>query len=220
MAASDGGNTGISIGGYDAERRPFIYVDFIAAAWGGRPFADGLDGNSSLFANTSLQPVEVLEREQPLEILRMELLPDVGGPGKFRGGMSVRRDYRLREAEAVLQVRADRHRFAPYGLQGGRPGRLARNYLNPGTPAERELPGKFTTTIQRGDVFRHELAGAGGWGDPFDRDPRLVLRDVRDELVSLESAREDYGVVIDPESWTVDDAATARRRARSKAPSR
>jgi N-methylhydantoinase B len=134
--------------------------------------------------------------------------------------MSVRRDYRLREAEAVLQVRADRHRFAPYGLQGGRPGRLARNYLNPGTPAERELPGKFTTTIQRGDVFRHELAGAGGWGDPFDRDPRLVLRDVRDELVSLESAREDYGVVIDPESWTVDDAATARRRARSKAPSR
>jgi N-methylhydantoinase B len=217
FAASEGGNTGISIGGYDANRRPFIYVDFLCCAWGGRSFADGLEGNANIFANTSLQPIEVLEREQPLAIDRFELIPDSGGPGKFRGGMSVRRDYRFLEDEAVLQVRADRVRFQPYGLSGGRPGKSARNYLNPGTPNEQALPGKLTRTIHRGDVFRHEHAGAGGWGDPFARDPVWVLRDVRNELVSLESARDDYSVAIDLATWTVDAAETARLRSRRRA---
>jgi N-methylhydantoinase B len=211
-AAGDGGNTGISIGGYDRERRPFIYVDFLAVAWGGRPFADGLDGNSSMFANTSLQPAEVLEREQPIEVLRFEFRPDSGGPGKFRGGMGVRRDYRLTADEAVLQVRSDRVHFRPYGLAGGLPGQSSRNVLNPDSPDERPLPGKFNLTLRRGDIYRHELAGAGGWGDPVERDPARVLRDVRNGLVSLESARRDYGVAIDPTTWTVDDAETARLR--------
>lgn len=219
-AASDGGNTGISIGGYDRERRPFIYVDFLAVAWGGRPFADGLDGNSSLFANTSLQPIEVLEREQPLEILCFEFRPDSGGPGTFRGGMGVRRDYRLTEDEAVLQVRSDRVRFRPYALSGGQPGQPSRNVLNPETPAERPLPGKFNLTLHRGDVYRHELAGAGGWGDPFARDPLSVLRDVRNGLVSLESARRDYGVAIDTATWTIDGEETARLRSASSRHSR
>jgi N-methylhydantoinase B len=217
FAASDGGNTGISIGGYDRERRPFIYVDFLAVAWGGRPFADGLDGNSSMFANTSLQPAEVLEREQPLEILRFEFRPDSGGPGKFRGGMGVRRDYRLTEDEAVLQVRSDRVHVRPYGLHGGGPGQPSRNLLNPDTADERPLPGKFNLTLHRGDVYRHELAGAGGWGDPFERDPIRVLRDVRNGLVSLESARRDYGVAIDPATWAVDEAETTRLRTRNDA---
>jgi len=70
--------------------------------------------------------------------------------------------------------------------------------------------------IKRGDVFRHVLAGAGGWGDPLERDPAAVLRDVRNELLSPEKAVADYGVVIDVASWTVDAAATARRRAEIK----
>lgn len=212
FAASDGGNTGISVGGYDAERRPFVYVDFLASAWGGRPWADGLDGNTNLMSNLACQPAEVCERETPLEILSCAFIPDAGGPGRFRGGMSVRRDYRLLEAEATLQVRADRCHFPPYGLQGGHPGRLGRNTLNPDADAPEPLPGKFTRTIRRGDVFRHEQAGAGGWGDPLDRDPAAVLRDVRNEFVSPESARRDYGVVLAPEGWAVDAAATARLR--------
>lgn len=213
FAASDGGNTGISVGGYDSERRPFVYVDFLASAWGGRPWADGLDGNTNLMSNLACQPAEVCERESPLEILSCEFIQDAGGPGKFRGGMSVRRDYRLLEEEAVLQVRADRFRFQPYGLQGGQPGRLGRNFLNPGTPEEQQLPGKFTLTFHRGDIFRHEQAGAGGWGDPLGRDPARVLSDVRNGFVSSEAARRDYGVAIDTAAWTVDEAETVRLRA-------
>jgi N-methylhydantoinase B len=126
--------------------------------------------------------------------------------------MSIRRDYRLLEEEAVLQVRADRHAFRPYGLYGGSPGRPSRNTLTAGG-VEREIPAKVTMTMRRGDVFRHDQPGPGGWGDPLERDPARVLRDVRNELVSVDSARDDYGVVIDRAAWRVDEAATAALRA-------
>jgi N-methylhydantoinase B len=67
-------------------------------------------------------------------------------------------------------------------------------------------------TIRRGDVFRHVLAGAGGWGDPLERDPEAVLRDVRNELLSPGKAAADYGVIVDRARWTVDAAATEKRR--------
>ena len=82
-AASDGGNTGITIGGYDAALRPFIYVDFLSGCWGGRPWADGLDGNTSMFANMASFSVEVIEAENPLEVLDYEFVPDTGGAGKY-----------------------------------------------------------------------------------------------------------------------------------------
>ena len=85
---------------------------------------------------------------------------------------------------AILQVRSDRRDFRPYGLYGGGPGKPSMNYLNP-EGENRPLPSKLTMTIRRGDTFRHEVAGAGGWGDPLERDPAMVLRDVRNELVSL-----------------------------------
>jgi N-methylhydantoinase B len=67
-------------------------------------------------------------------------------------------------------------------------------------------------TIKRGDVFRHEVAGAGGWGDPLERDPTAVLKDVRNELISLATAAQEYGVAIDTHNWKVDEAATQRLR--------
>ena len=210
-AASDGGNTCITIGGYTPEREPFICVDFTAGTWGGRPWADGLQGNSNMFANMASQSAEVMEAEQPVQILAYELVQDRAGPGKFRGGAPYRRDIRLDEAEAVLQIRSDRKKIRPYGLYGGRPGQPSANVLNPDRNA-RPLESKVTTTMFRGDVIRHEWAGGGGWGDPLERDPERVLRDVRNEYVSRESARDDYGVVIDTASWTVDAAATAARR--------
>ena len=217
FAASEGGNTGITIGGYDRDRRPFIYVDFLCSAWGARPWADGLDGNAHMLANLSLQSAEICEIEQPIEVLACEFIQDVMGAGKYRGGASVRRDYRFLEAEAVLQVRSDRRAFRPYGLYGGRPGRPSLNVMNPGDDA-RVLPAKFTMTIRRGEVFRHEQPGPGGWGDPLEREPWRVLRDVRNEYVSLDAAREEYGVVIDAATGTVDDARTeALRRAMRRA---
>ena len=210
-AASDGGNSGVSIGGYDAERNPYIYVDFACGTWGGRPWADGLQGNSNMFANMASQSVEVIEAEQPVEILAYELLPDRAGPGKYRGGAPYYRDYRFTEKEAVLQVRSDRARFRPYGLYGGLPGTASANYLNP-QRENKKLTSKPTMMIENGDVFRHELAGGGGWGDPLERHPSDVLRDVRNELVSAEAARTGYGVIIDTEAWRVDIDGTSALR--------
>ena len=215
-AASDGGNSGVSIGGYDAERKPYIYVDFACGTWGGRPWGDGLQGNSNMFANMASQSVEVIEAEQPVEILAYELLPDRAGAGQYRGGAPYYRDYRFTEKEAVLQVRSDRARFRPYGLYGGMPGQPSANYLNP-HGNNQKLTSKPTMMIQKGDVFRHELAGGGGWGDPLDRDPDHVLRDVRDELVSITSAESDYGVIINACSMTVNEKATSSLREEMRA---
>src|SRR6266566_1027126 len=143
IAASEGGNTGVSIGGYYPDRSPFIFVEFFCSAWGGRAWSDGLDGNANLMANMSMPPVEITEAEQPLRIHRTEFIQDVGGAGKYRGGASIRRDYEMLEAEAVLQVRSDRHDFRPYGLYGGSPGQPSQNVMNPDTE-NRPLPGKLT----------------------------------------------------------------------------
>jgi len=211
FASSDGGNTGISIGGWNADRRPFIYVDFTCCAWGGRPYADGLDGNSNIYANMASQSIEVTETEQPIEITAYEFIPDAMGPGKFRGGAPFRRDYRFLAEEGILQVRSDRRDFRPYGLYGGSPGKPSMNYLNP-EGENCPLPSKLTMTIRRGDTFRHEVAGAGGWGDPLERDPAMVLRDVRNQLVSLTAAHADYGVVFRGKPLAVDETATQAAR--------
>jgi N-methylhydantoinase B len=211
FAASDGGNTGVSIGGYLPDRTPFIYVDFTCCAWGARPYADGLDGNSHIYANMASQPIEVTETEQPLQITAYEFIQDAMGPGKFRGGAPFRREYKLLAEEAVLQVRSDRRDFRPFGLYGGGPGRPSMNYLNPDdNPAP--LPSKLTMNMKKGDLFRHEVAGGGGWGDPLERDPALVLRDVLNGFVSERAAREDYGVVLTGKPLIVDAAATTALR--------
>ena len=211
-AAGDGGNTGISIGGYDARRKPFVYVDFTCGAWGGSPWADGLDGNSHMMANMASQSIEVTEAEMPLAVIAYEFVPDKAGAGKFRGGVPFRRDYRFIEHEGVLQVRSDRRDHRPFGLYGGSPGRPSENYLNPDVD-RRLAPSKFTKNIQKGDVFRHVLAGGGGWGDPLERDPAAVLRDVRNEVLSRDRAKSDYGVVVDTKNWRVDMKRTNELRA-------
>ncbi|MBO0711175.1 MAG: hydantoinase B/oxoprolinase family protein [Acetobacteraceae bacterium] len=214
FAASEGGNTGVTIGGYDPERKPFIYVDFLAGAWGARPWADGPDANASMFANMASFSVEVIEAENPLEVLDYQMVPDTGGPGRYRGGVSLRRTWRMLAEEGILQVRADRQTHRPYGLQGGGPGAAGRNVLDPGLPSEEQLAGKVTMTLCRGQVFRHELPGGGGWGDPLERDLTLLARDLRDGLVSAEAAARDYGVVATGDPPVIDATATEALRAR------
>jgi N-methylhydantoinase B len=211
FACEVGGDTGVSIGGYDAERRPFVFLEFLFGSWGGRPNKDGVDGNSSSVVNFSNNPVEVIESEYPIAIEQYGFVPDTGGPGRFRGGLALVRQYRFLETEGTLQLRTDRRRFLPYGLQGGRPGTPSRNVLTP--RAVTELPGKCTVTIRRDDVFRHVLAGAGGFGDPLDRDPERVLRDVLEEKITPAYARREYGVVIDEATDAVGADATRELRA-------
>jgi N-methylhydantoinase B len=213
FAACDGGNTGVTIGGYDKELNPFIYVDFMSGAWGARPWADGLDGNTVMFANMASFSVEVIEAENPLEVLDYEFVPDTGGAGKFRGGMSQRKTWRMLADEGVLQVRADRQTHRPYGLYGGGPGAPGVNVLNPGQPAEQKLHAKITMNLKREEIFRHELPGAGGWGPALERDLDLVAGDLRDGLVSIEAAAHDYGVVAEGDPPVIDAAASETLRA-------
>jgi len=210
-ACEVGGDTGITIGGYDAERHPFVFLEFLNSGWGGRPFADGVDGCASSVVNFSNYPSEVIENEYPLRIEEYGFQPDSGGAGQYRGALGLVRQYRFLEAEGTLHIRSDRTRFPAYGLKGGQPGRLCRTILNPG-PSQRVLPAKTLLIIRRDEVFRHELAGAGGWGDPFARDPEAVLADVRDGKLSVEAARSAYGVVLTAEGSSVDQEATERTR--------
>jgi N-methylhydantoinase B len=166
--------------------------------------------------NFSNNPVEIIESEYPLMIERYGYLPDTGGPGRFRGGLALERQYRFLEREGTLQLRTDRRHHMPYGLAGGRSGTPSRNVLNPG-PDARELPAKCTLTVRRGDVYRHELAGAGGWGDPLQRDPERVLHDVMEEKITVAYARREYGVAIDERTWKVVSEETARLRAGARA---
>ncbi len=215
-AAGDGGNTGISVGGYYADRKPFVYVDFTCGAWGARPWADGLDGNSHMFANMALPSVEVTEAEQPISVLAFEFATDKCGAGKWRGGVPYYRDYRLNTEEATLSVRSDRRAFRPFGLYGGSPGVASENYMAP-QGARDVVPSKLTRMFYKGEVFRHVHPGGGGWGDPLERDPDLVLRDVRNEFITASKAEADYGVVIDAVRWQVDFAATQKRQSAIRA---
>ncbi len=213
FAAGDGGNTGITVGGYDRDRKGFIYVDFLSGAWGARPWADGLEGNTTMFANMASFSVEVIEAENPLEVLDYGFVPDTGGAGRFRGGAAMRRTWRMLAEEGILQVRADRQTHRPYGLAGGGEGAAGRNLLNPDTPAEQGLHAKLTMTFRAGEVFRHQLPGGGGFGDPLARDPAAVAKDLRDGLVTVAGAARDYGVVAQGDPPQVDVAATAALRA-------
>ena len=161
------------------------------------------------------QSVEVSEIENPVEILANELVTDHCGAGRFRGGAPFYRDYRMSEEEAIVQVRSDRQVHRPYGLWGGRPGAPGAVVLNPDDDAK-TLTSKVTMTCRRGEVVRWVLPGGGGWGDPLEREPARVLRDVRNELVSAGAAQRDYGVVVDTERWAVDEAATETLRAQRR----
>ena len=204
---------GVTVAGYRPDGRSFVHLEFLYAGWGGRPNKDGIDGISSLVANYSNTPIEVVEVEQPIRIDRYEFRPDTCGAGKYRGAVGIERDFRLVGAdEAVLQVRSDRHKFRPFGLHGGKPGAFASNMLNPDGDDPQLPPGKFLTTIREGEVFRARLAGSGGWGDPLERETALVLEDVINEKVSAQHARDEYGVVIDAQAMRVDDASTRALR--------
>jgi N-methylhydantoinase B len=196
-----GGEFGISFGGYYPDRRPLVYLEFHNVSGpGGGPFADGCDGGSVSLVNVANTTVELIEADQPLLIEEYGLLPDTGGPGKFRGALGVVRQYRLLAPEATVQVRSDRRRFRPYGLRGGQPGSPCLVYLL--RDGSRELlPAKCLLKLRAGDEIRVEPAGAGGYGDPFERDPEAVAADVRD-----------YRVEVEPATQAVDREATDRLR--------
>jgi N-methylhydantoinase B len=209
-AAGEGGNTVVCLGGY-VGRKPFIIVDMICGAWGGRPDQDGVEAITNPSQNLSNTPVEVMERQHPVRIEEYALIPDSGGAGEFRGGLGVARSYRVLSDSAQLQLRSDRVRFAPYGLAGGEAGRATRNEIETEGQAA-PLPGKVTMTVRKGQLIRHEQAGGGGFGDPLTRAPEAVAADVWNRKITADYARAHHRVVVDPETGALDAGATAALR--------
>ncbi len=212
-ADGEGGNTIISIGGYDSEHSPFAFVDLFAGSRGGRPNGDGPTGTPHPGGNSANTPIEIAEVETPVRIERYGILPDSAGPGKYRGAPAIVRDVRLLEDEAVLQVRSDKRRNRAFGLHGGKRGSSSWNIINPNRSNEQVVTPMGVGRMKRGDVIHHVMASGGGWGDPLDRDPELVLQDIRNGIYTVGYVRREFGVVIDPATLEVDQAATTSLRA-------
>ena len=212
-AANEGGSSAPHIAGRDRDNRPFLVSGGLMGCWGGSAAGDGQEGISNPAANLGNAPIELLESRQPVEITRYAFVPNSGGPGRHRGGVALMRGYRLLADEAVLVMRSDRRAITPYGLARGCSGTPSWNVLNPG-PRQRLLPvcPMESVAMCKGDEFLHIQAGAGGFGDPLERDPAAVLDDVLDELISQRYAEEVYGVVI--RDGAVDPEGTGRARAR------
>jgi N-methylhydantoinase B len=201
-----------TFGGWDPRRRRRAVVyELILSGTAARPDRDGVEAMSMAF-NASNIPVESQEAHQPLRVERFELIRDSAGPGRFRGGTGIRRDIRFFLEGGQLTNNTERQRFAPWGLFGGQPGRPGLTLVNPGTPAERRVHSKASDTFAYGDVVSFQQPGAGGYGPPWERDPEAVRRDVLEDYVSIEGALMDYGVIIDPVTLTVDEAATRTAR--------
>lgn len=180
--------------------------------WGA---TDDHDGESALMhiSETMVQniPVEVLETKAPVEIDRLELRQDSGGPGRHRGGLGIRRDFRFTDEIGALSI-IQKTETEGWGLEEGEPGAKNAVVLYPGT--DREIrTGMMRETFQAGEVLSNQSAGGGGFGDPFERDPEAVRQDVIDGYVSRERAREDYGVVL-TEDGELDREATELLRDR------
>ncbi|GIK39028.1 MAG: hydantoinase B/oxoprolinase family protein [Anaerolineae bacterium] len=217
MAGSHGNITNCGFSGfYPHNGKRFVYIDIQGGGAGARPGKDGRDGQDSHLARFRNTPIEAVEMEYPVRIERYELIPDSGGAGRYRGALTVRRDIRILIDNVSFARYGDRQKFAPFGLFGGKPGSKGQFVLNPGTTEELPLKSKGLDYLKAGDVVSLRLPGAGGYGDPLERDPSALLADVRDGKVSIESAREDYGVIIDPATLAVDEAATREWRKKRK----
>jgi len=218
-ACVGGSEFALVLAGYPKGRKPFLTLEFHnVTGIGGGPDRDGQDGGPYGLVNIANVPVEVIEAEGPVRVECYEFLPDTEGAGRYRGALGLVREYRLLEDEALIQLRSDRQLNPPYGLFGGEPSAPGRIIMNPGRADERVAPSKFIAKMARDEVIRAEMPGAGGYGDPLERDAAAVAEDVRQMKISIERARDVYGVVVDPKTFAVDAAATAKRRSESRAP--
>jgi N-methylhydantoinase B len=195
------------------EGQSFLMSDGVGVGYGARATSDGID--AVYFVAQENYPVEFLEQGYPVRLRCYCINRDSGGPGRFRGGAGVVREYEVLAEHAVLSMRIDSVLSPPWGVAGGMSGGTGRAVVNPGTTHEKPLaPLSDGTVLRRGDVLLLETGGGGGHGHPFERAADQVLQDVRDGFVSIAAARRDYGVVI--VSDDVDTDATRLLRTREE----
>ena len=211
VAGSHGQACTNSFSGVDPETgKRFSYIEIQGGGAGARPTKDGPDGQDLHLGRFMNTPVEAAELENPVRIERYEFIQDSGGAGKFRGGLSLRRDIRFL-ADVTWARYSDRQKFRPQGLFGGLEGSTGSLVLNPGAPDEARCRSKGVDGIKAGDLLSIRLPGSGGYGPPSERDPARVAWDVRNGKVSARSAREDYRVVV-RDDGTVDREGTEALR--------
>jgi len=186
----------------------------LAGGYGARATSDGPDAVQQHGQNTENAPVEEVESHFPMRVSRLSLIEDSEGPGKFRGGLGMRRDYHFPNDPATFTVLSDRDIQGPQGIFGGMAGRKAYYILNPDHPNEEasELTSKCVIELKPGDTVSFQTPGGGGYGPPTERDPQQVLKDVIGEKINRQRAKEFYGVVIDENSDSVNETETTRAR--------
>ena len=189
IAACNGACASATFVGEHPDRRIWVYLETIGGGYGARATKDGLDGVHVHMTNTSNLPLEALELEYPLTLLKYELVDGSGGCGQFRGGMGLRRVYRA-EAECRLRVDSSRMHSAPWGLAGGLPGGMSRVVTGADVAPFRHGSG----VLRAGEVVEIITPGAGGYGPPALRDRSLVSHDVAEGRIDADTARAVYGV--------------------------
>ena len=197
-----------------ASGRIWSYMDPVIGSLGARSVKDGLDGQPiSLFGGSERPSMEAYEIEYPVMFDRFQLWTDSGGPGKWRGGLGLHREVTVLEDTEVTVRAADRCSIPPPGIMGGKPAKGGGWVVNPGSAGQLELPSKKTNQpLRAGDKLAMFISGGGGFGDPKERDPELVARDVAQRMVSVEAAAREYGVAVDPATFKVNAEATAKLR--------
>ena len=207
-----------SYAGFIPEKGEYwLYLEVDEGSWGGRKGRDGMDSVDNLMANTRNNPIEELDMRFPMRCDRYELRDDPAAPGQWRGGIGIVRRNRFLEPGAY-SCEGDRHTDPPRGIFGGYDGLPAKVDVHHGRrhgaghPGQGDRAGSATPTT----IIQLTEPNAGGYGDPLDREPQLVLDDVLDDFTTIELAREAYGVVID-EAPMADRRRRHRRAARAPA---
>jgi N-methylhydantoinase B len=192
-------------------KRQLLQYEIFGSAMGGRAGGDGVNGVTAHNVSLSVTPIEILETQYPLLVRRFELIQDSGGAGEHRGGLSYRREYEVHRP-VLVNRRSDRNRFPGTGVEGGKPGRLGRMVLNPGTEGERQVPGIGQYELEAGMALCVEGAGQADTATHSCGRPKRCWRTCAGATFRP-PAREEYGVVIDEQTMTVDAAATRALRA-------
>ncbi|MDB5379724.1 MAG: hydantoin utilization protein [Rubritepida sp.] len=186
-------------------------VNPVVGGGGGMPHGDGTDGSGADAAYLKNTPIEITEAEVPIRFRCYGLASGTGGAGRWRGGMATQMEFQVFTPNTRITARnRDRCRFQAWGILGGRAGKASEMMLNPGQPDMKLLNNIDTFTAGPGDIIRITSPGGGGRGDPMEREPERVLRDVVCAYITQEAAATDYGVVIRDE--VVDEAATEALR--------
>ena len=190
----------------------FSYIEIQGGGAGARPRKDGPDGQDLHLGRFMNTPVEAVELEYPVMIERYAFIPDSGGAGKHRGGLSLRRDIRFL-TDVTWARYSDRQKFSPQGLFGGKEGTRGELILNPETPKEQKQKSKGVSELKAGDLLSIRLPGSGGYGPPRERELEMVRRDVVNGKITVESARRNYQVVFN-DDLTINEEETEALRAK------